>query len=196
MRTRPLTLSLATALLLGSPLLAACSGDDDKKDSEKDGDSTSSGETEAGIGAKPGEPGVPGPKKPSVVAPPCPFGEKALNDELGTKFKLTEDSCTFTTKKGARISVTLDSAAKNKTYEKARKIYERTTDQYAALEVPGQAYAAWSEDELNISIGYLDNAGAYRFQVSALRPAEAGSESVEDLAEKMVTLTVDERAKA
>lgn len=190
MRTRPLTLPLATLLLLGSPLLAACSGDDDKKDSEKDGDPT---ETASGVGAEPGEPGVPGPKKPSTVAPSCPFGEKALNAELGTKFELAKNSCVFTTKKGARISITLDAAAENKTYEKTRKTYEKTADEYAALEVPGQAYAAWTEDELNISIGYLDNAGEYRFQVSALPPDDAGSDSVEDLAGSLLTLVVAKR---
>lgn len=190
MRTRSLTLPLATLLLLGSPLLTACSGDDDKKDAEKDGDSS---ETEAGIGAKPGEPGVPGPKKPSERAPSCPFGEKALNGELGTKFELAKDSCVFTTKKGARISVTLDAAVDNKTYEKIRKTTEKTADEYTALEVPGQAYAGWSEDELNITIGYLDNAGGYRFQVSALRPDDAGSDSVEDLAESLLDLVVKKR---
>ena len=191
MRTRPLTLPLATLLLLGSPLLAACSGDDDKsKDSEKDGDS---GETVEGIGAQPGEPGVPGPKKPGEFDPSCPFGEKALNAELGTKFELAKNSCTFTTKKGARISLTLDPAAENKSYEKIRKTVEKDADEYAAIEVPGQAYAAWTEDELNITIGYLDNAGEYRFQVSALKPADAGADSVEDLAESLLALVVAKR---
>ena len=194
MRTRPLTLSLATVLLLGSPLLAACSGDD-KKDSEKDGGSSDSSDPTIGIGAKPGEPGVPGPKKPNKNEPSCPFGEKALNAELGTKFELARNSCTFTTKKGARISLTLDAAAENKSYEKIRKTVEKDADEYAAIEVPGQAYAAWTEDELNITIGYLDNAGEYRFQVSALTPADAGSDSVEDLAERLVALTVAKRSE-
>ena len=184
MRTRPLALPLATLLLLGSPLLAACSGDDDKKDTENDA---------AGIGAEPGEPGVPGPEKPRNNAPSCPFDQKALNDELGTKFHLAKKSCVFTTKKGARISITLDAAADNETYEEARGAIKDTADEYTALEVPGQAYAAWTEDELNISIGYLDNAGEYRFQVSALVPGDVGSDSVEDFAERLLTLVVATR---
>ena len=99
----------------------------------------------------------------------------------------------FTTKKDARISVTLAPAVDNKSYEETRKSYEETADEFATLEVPGQAYAAWSEDELNITVGYLDNAGEYRFEVRALLPADAGAESVEDLAESLVALTVDKR---
>ncbi len=197
MRTRPMTLSLASLLLFSSPLLAACSGDDDKdKDKDKGSEQgTESGETAEGVGAEPGEPGVPGPKKPSQVAPSCPFGEKALNGELGTKFELAKGSCTFTTKKGVRISITLNAAAENKTFNKTRKAIEGTADESAALEVPGQAYAAWSEDELNITIGYLDNAGEYRFQVSALVPGDVGSDGAEDLAERLVALAVAKRAE-
>lgn len=193
MRKRSLTLPLATLVLLGSPLLAACSGDDDKdKDSEKDGNS---GETAEGIGAEPGEPGVPGPKEPSELEPSCPFGEKALNAELGTKFELEKNSCTFTTKQGARISLTLDAAAENKTFQKTRKAIESTSDEFAALEVPGQAYAGWTEDELNITVGYLDNAGEYRFQLSAVVPDDVGADGAEDLAERLVALVVAKRTE-
>ena len=193
MLKRPLALPLASLLLVGSPLLAACSGDDDG-DKDKDA-GNGSGETAEGVGAEPGEPGVPGPKKPSETSPACPFGEKALNAELGTKFELEKKSCVFSTQQGARISVTLDAAAGNKSYAKTRTSYEETADEFTTLEVPGQAYAAWTTDELNITVGYLDNAGEYRFEVRALRPADTDADSVEDLAERLVTLTVGKRAE-
>ena len=138
---------------------------------------------------------MPGPKKPSTVPPSCPFDAKAVNQELGTKFHLAKNSCVFTTKKGARISITLDAAADNTTHDETREAIKSAADGYADLQVPGQAYAAWTEDELNISIGYLDNAGEYRVQVSALRPDDVGSDSVEDFAERLVTLVVETRKK-
>lgn len=190
MLKRPLALPLASLLLVGSPLLAACSGDDDSGDGDG---GNGSGEAVEGVGAKPGEEGVPGPDEPNELPASCPFGEKALNEELGTQFELEKNSCVFASKDGARISVSLAPAVDNKTYEETRASYEETADQFATLEVPGQAYAAWSEDELNITVGYLDNAGEYRFEVRALLPTDAGAENVEDLAESLVSLTVDKR---
>ena len=178
-------LSLA-ALLLSSPLLAACGGDDDG-DGGGDSDSALDG------GAIEDPTATAGPDEPSDSDPDCPFGEKALVKETGLNF-LVKDNCVFVVKKGpARISIAQKAAADNETFEKTRQSFEESWDHYEELSVDGYGYVVWSDDELNISIGYLDNAGEYRYQVSAVAPEDTGAEDVPALAEQLIDLTVDAR---
>ncbi|NYJ00208.1 hypothetical protein HNR19_000906 [Nocardioides thalensis] len=183
MRTRLPALSLA-ALLVASPLLAACGGDD-----EGGGDDTVDG-------GEIGDPtAIAGPDEPSDTDPNCPFGAKALVKATGLNF-LAKDNCTFVVKKGpARISVSQNAAADNETFEQTRKSYEDQYANYEELAVDGYGYAAWSDDELNIQVGYLDNGGEYRYAISAVAPADAGAEDVPGLAEQLIALTVESRDK-
>lgn len=187
MRIRSLALSV-TALALLSPL-AACSGDDDpKSDSDKSGDSSSNGSGN-------GDDNVAGPKEPSLKVPDCPFTAKKLSKELDLEFKVNKkNDCVFEAEKGQeRISVTLDRAADNETYDADLAIFEDSWDNVEELSVDGKGYVAWSDDELNIAVGYLDNAGAYRFQISAVTPDAVGADDAVDLAEELIELTVSAR---
>jgi hypothetical protein len=179
-----------TALALLLPL-SACGGSDDKKDGDDtSGSSTgSSGEISSGTGK------VAGPKKPATTAPTCPFSEKQLDEALGLNLKaVKKQDCAFEPPKAqGRISVTRDPAADNKTFAKDVALFEKWDNFQELDDVDGQAYVAWSDDELNIAIGYLDNAGAYRYQVSAITPKDAGAEDAPDLAEQLIDLTVGSR---
>lgn len=188
MRNRSLALSVA-ALALLSPLAAGCSGDDPKGDSDN-ADSTSS----AGVGAEPGEPGVPGPKDLSALPPDCPFTAKDLNELLGARFTLQRKVCVFEATKGAkRISITREASADNASFDATRDDQKKSSQNFADLDVPGQAFVAWTDDELNITVDYLDNAGEYRYQISAIVPDEVGMDGPEELAEKLIELTVSSR---
>ena len=188
MRTRLPALSLA-ALLVASPLLAACGGDDEGGGGDNTVDT-------ALDGGEIGDPtAIAGPDEPADTDPDCPFGAKALANATGLNF-LAKDNCVFVVKKGpARISIAQVAAAGNKTFEKTRKTFEDKYANYEELSVDGYGYAAWSDDELNISIGYLDNAGEYRYALSAVTPADAGVDDVPALAEALIDLTVDSRDK-
>jgi len=186
MRTRKLGLSLA-ALMFVSPF-AACSGDDDP-----DGDGNGSGNgSESGSDGGSGD--VAGPEEPSTLIPECPFTAKQLGKELG--LALNEKNCVFTgTQKDSpvRISVTTAPSAGNEGFEQQLASVEESWDQVEELDVSGQGFAAWTEDELNTQVGYLDNVGEYRIAISALPPADAEAESVVELAEDIVDLVVKAR---
>lgn len=188
MRTRLPALSLA-ALLVASPLLAACGGDDEGGGGDDTVDS-------ALDGGEIGDPtAIAGPDEPSDADPDCPFGAKALVKATGLNF-LAKDNCVFVVKKGpARISISQNAAADNKSFEKTRASYEDSYANYEEVSADGYAYAAWSDDELNIQIGYLDNGGEYRYALSAVTPEDAGAEDVPALAEQLIGLTVDAREK-
>lgn len=188
MHKRSLALSV-TALALMFPL-AACSSDDGGGSGDSDSKSSeqSTGEISSGTGD------VAGPKKPDTMPPTCPFTDKQLDKALGLNLKETKTACIFEQPKGQqRISVTRDIAADNKSYDTEAKTFEKWDNFQELDDVDGQAYVAWSDDELNIAIGYLDNAGAYRFQVSAITPDDAGADDAVDLAEQLIDLTVTAR---
>ncbi|HWJ80725.1 MAG TPA: hypothetical protein VNS55_00705 [Nocardioides sp.] len=188
MRTRSLALSV-TALALLFPL-TACSGDDggDGGGSDSKSSEQSTGEISSGTGE------VAGGKKPATTPPTCPFTDKQLDKALGLDLRETKTACIFEQPKGQqRISVTRDAAADNKSYAKEAKTFKEWDNFETLDDVDGQAYVAWSDDELNIAIGYLDNAGAYRYQVSAITPDDAGAADAVDLAEQLIELTVSAR---
>lgn len=189
MRKRSLALSV-TALALMFPL-AACS--DDGGDSGGGDDNASNAGSTGDIDSGTGK--VAGPKKPDTMPPNCPFSAQQLDKALGLNLREAKKAdCTFDQPKGQqRISVTRDAAADNKSYAKEAKTYQEWDNFEELDDVDGQAYVAWSDNELNIAIGYLDNAGAYRYQVSAITPDDAGADDAVDLAEQLVDLTVGSR---
>ncbi|GAA3804308.1 hypothetical protein [Nocardioides panacisoli] len=185
MRSRSLALSV-TALALLLPL-SACGGDDKSDDGTSSGDS--SGQIDSGTGD------VAGPKTPDTRSPDCPFSDQQLSEALDLALKATKgQECSFEQpKKSGRISVTLDAAADNKSYDAESKTYQKMDNFQELDDVGGQAYVAWTDDELNIAVGYLDNAGAYRYQVSAITPDSAGVDDAVALAEQLIDLTVSSR---
>lgn len=196
MRIRSLALSV-TALAVLTPLAAGCSGDDGDSSSsgsssDSSGDSSNAGATDE-ITSGTGD--VAGGKKPSAMPPTCPFSAKKLDNTFGLELEETKkDSCIFEEPKGQqRISVTRDAAADNDSYAAEMKGYEEWENFTELDDVDGQAYVAWSDSELNIAIGYLDNGGAYRYQVSAITPDDAGADDAEDLAHQLIELTVSAR---
>ena len=179
--------------MVASPLLAACGGDDGDGGEGGGGDDTVESALDGGEIADPTA--IAGPDEPSDTDPDCPFGAKALVKATGLNF-LAKDNCVFVVKKGpARISVSQKAAADNKSFEKTRKTYEDQYANYEELSVDGYGYAAWSDDELNVQVGYLDNGGEYRYAISAVAPADAGAEDVPEFAEQLIALTVDARDK-
>jgi hypothetical protein len=173
-----------TALALLMPL-SACGGGDDKADPKDD----STAQITSGTGE------VAGGKTPDTLPPGCPFSEKQLDKTFDVALKTVKGQrCAFESPKGqARISVTLTIAADNESYDTESGSF-KDWDNYKELDdVDGQGYVAWTDNELNITIGYLDNAGAYRYQVSGIAPDDAGADDAVDLAEKLIDLTVASR---
>jgi hypothetical protein len=184
MHPRKLGLSLA-ALMFVSPFVVACSGDDD------------AGESEAGSSGGSGAMGTAGPDEPSATAPDCPFTAEELSKALD--LKLTGKDCAFTAERpeaDPRISVTTDAAAENEGYARAAEDAEKSWPNFETLDVSGQGFVAWTEDDLNIMVGYLDNAGEYRYQVSALKPEDGNADDAIDLAEQLIELTVESRPRS
>jgi len=188
MRSQKIGLSLA-ALMFVSPF-AACSGDDDP-DSGDGGSSaengTDGGDTDDGS--------IAGPEEPSNRRPDCPFTAKQLGKELGVALEGAD--CVFTPAKKSeplRISVTTDIAADNESYEQQLANTENWAN-VEELDVDGEGFVAWTDDNLNIVVGYLDNAGAYVYNVSAADLEQLGAEDAVGLAEQLIGLTVEARPK-
>ena len=181
MRTRKLGLSLA-ALTFVSPF-AACSGDDDPESGDNGSEGNSAGD----------DGGIAGPDEPSTRSPDCPFTAKELGKELNVGLK--EKNCVFTTKSGPlRISISTDPSEGDETYQQALETAEGWQN-FEELDVDGQGFVGWTDDALNITIGYLDNAGAYDYAVSAAQLEDLGVEDPVELADALVELTVEARPK-
>ncbi|MEQ6902406.1 hypothetical protein [Nocardioides sp. YIM 152588] len=165
-------LGLSAATLLTAGALAACSGDDD----------ASSGN------------GFAGPSEPATILGACPFTEAELSDWLGVGTEA--DGCTFTAVGDTPYSVAVvtDAAVEVDAFEEDRSGAEENWANFEEVDgVDGVAYVAWTDDELNTEVGYRDNAGVYRYTLTAITPDLVGSEDAAAMATDLIDLTVEKR---